>query len=108
MQKKHVIFQLTFEPNWALLAVYQAKIKELEAAWRWTLPQLIEAIHDIWDHELTVDYFNKWIDSMPERIQQVIDRKGGRLVGNSGVDTTYFRTKAQSALLLATSRQAAQ
>ena len=65
------------EPNWALLAVYQAKIKELEAAWRWTLPQLIEAIHDIWDHELTVDYFNKWIDSMPERIQQVIDRKGG-------------------------------
>lgn len=25
----------------------------------WTLPQMIEAIHEIWDKELTVDYLNK-------------------------------------------------
>jgi hypothetical protein len=43
----------------------------------WTLPQLIEAIHDIWDNELTVDYLNKWIDTMPDRIKEVIARKGG-------------------------------
>jgi hypothetical protein len=43
----------------------------------WILPQLIEAIQDIWDHELTVDYLNKWIDLIPDRIKQVIERKGG-------------------------------
>ncbi len=33
--------------------------------------------HDIWDNELTVNYLNKWIDTLPERIQEVIARKGG-------------------------------
>ena len=43
----------------------------------WTLPQLIEAIQEIWAKELTVDYLNKWVDSMPERIKEVISRKSG-------------------------------
>ena len=43
----------------------------------WTLPDLKAAVMEIWDKELTQTYFNKWIDSMPDRIQAVIDRKGG-------------------------------
>ena len=43
----------------------------------WTLPELTEAVMDIWAKELTQDYFNKWIDSLPERIEAVIARKGG-------------------------------
>lgn len=43
----------------------------------WTLPDLKEAVLDIWNNELTSSYFNKWIDSMPERIEAVIERKGG-------------------------------
>lgn len=43
----------------------------------WTLPDLIKAVMDIWAYELTQNYFNKWIDSMPECLKAVIDRKGG-------------------------------
>jgi hypothetical protein len=38
---------------------------------------MIEAIQDIWDNELTVDYLNKWIDTLLDRIKEVIARKGG-------------------------------
>jgi hypothetical protein len=41
----------------------------------WALPELTEAVMDIWANELTQDYFNKWINSMKERLQAVIDRK---------------------------------
>ena len=44
---------------------------------RWTLPDLKEVVLDIWNNELAFSYFNKWIDSMPERIEAVIKRKGG-------------------------------
>jgi hypothetical protein len=38
---------------------------------------MIEAICDIWDNELTVDYLNKLIDTLPNRIKEVIARRGG-------------------------------
>lgn len=44
---------------------------------RWTLPESTEAVMEIWAKELTQGYFNKWIDSMPERPKAVIARKGG-------------------------------
>jgi hypothetical protein len=43
----------------------------------WSLAELTEAVMDIWANELTQDYFNKWIDSMQDRLQAVIERKGG-------------------------------
>jgi hypothetical protein len=43
----------------------------------WTLPQLVDAIQDICEHEMTVYYLNKWIDTIPERVKEVISRKGG-------------------------------
>jgi transposase len=43
----------------------------------WTLPELTEAVMDIWANELAQDYSNKWIESMPERLEAVIARKGG-------------------------------
>jgi hypothetical protein len=38
---------------------------------------MIKAIHDIWDNELTVEYLNKWINTLLDRIKEVIARKGG-------------------------------
>lgn len=32
-----------------------------------------------------MDYLNRWIDSMPERIKQAIGREGGLQSGNSCV-----------------------
>jgi hypothetical protein len=43
----------------------------------WSSNDLKVAALDIWNNELTYDVYNKWIDELPERIQAVIDRKGG-------------------------------
>jgi hypothetical protein len=38
----------------------------------WSLEQLKDALVDIWNNEITVEDFNKFIDSMPQRIRKVI------------------------------------
>lgn len=43
----------------------------------WSLEELTKAVINIWAHELTQDYFNKWIDSMQHRLKAIIERKGG-------------------------------
>jgi hypothetical protein len=43
----------------------------------WTLKELQDAVLEIWEHEITVEDFNKYIDSLPERIEKVRFRKGG-------------------------------
>jgi DDE superfamily endonuclease len=45
----------------------------------WILQQLKEAIIDIWDKEISAEeHFNKYIDSMPERLEKVRLRKGAQ------------------------------
>ncbi len=44
----------------------------------WTLEELQEAILDIREHEITVEDFNKYIDSLPERLEKVRFRKGAQ------------------------------
>jgi hypothetical protein len=44
----------------------------------WTLEELQEAVLDIWEHDITVEDFNKYIDSLPERLQKVRFRKGAQ------------------------------
>ena len=44
----------------------------------WTLEELQEAVLDIWEHEITVEDFNKYIDSLPERVEKVRFRKGAQ------------------------------
>jgi hypothetical protein len=44
----------------------------------WSLEQLKEAVVDIWEHEITVEHFNKYIDSLPERLAKVRMRKGAQ------------------------------
>ena len=34
---------------------------------------LVEAIKSVWSHEITPDYCTKLVNSMPKRIQMVID-----------------------------------
>ena len=42
------------------------------------MQELKEALIDIWNNEITVEDFNKFIDSMPQRIRKVIARKGAQ------------------------------
>jgi hypothetical protein len=44
----------------------------------WTLRELKEALSDIWNNEITVQDFNKFIDSIPERICKVLARRGAQ------------------------------
>lgn len=44
----------------------------------WSMQELKEALIDIWNNEITVEDFNKFIDSMPQRIRKVIARKGAQ------------------------------
>lgn len=43
----------------------------------WTLEQLIQAIYEIWE-ELRLEDYQKIIDSMPARLQEVWEREGGQ------------------------------
>jgi hypothetical protein len=44
----------------------------------WSLKDLQEAVLDIWDNEIIVEDFNKYIDSLPERLEKVRFRKGAQ------------------------------
>jgi hypothetical protein len=44
----------------------------------WSITQLKEALQDIWENEITVDDFNKHIDSIPQRIAKVLVRRGAQ------------------------------
>jgi hypothetical protein len=44
----------------------------------WSLRELQEAVLDIWENEVTVEAFNKYIDSLPERLAKVRFRKGAQ------------------------------
>ena len=44
----------------------------------WSLKDLKEAVLDIWDNEIKVEDFNKYIDSLPERLEKVRFRKGAQ------------------------------
>ena len=46
---------------------------------RFNRTQLKEALIDIWDNEISAEeHFNKYIDSMPERLEKVRLRKGAQ------------------------------
>ena len=45
---------------------------------RWSLQELKEAVLDIWENEITVEDFNKYIDSLPERLKKVRFQKGAQ------------------------------
>ncbi|PQE23742.1 Transposable element Tc1 protein [Rutstroemia sp. NJR-2017a WRK4] len=44
----------------------------------WTLQELKEALIDIWNNKIIVQDFNKFIDSIPERICKVLARRGAQ------------------------------
>jgi transposase len=44
----------------------------------WSLPDLKEALIDVWNTEISISDFNKYIDSLPDRIDQVVERKGAQ------------------------------
>lgn len=45
----------------------------------WTIQQLKDAVVDIWKTEISAEkYFNKYIDSMPERLEKVRVQKGAQ------------------------------
>ena len=48
------------------MADFEAKAKE------WNLTQLREALQDIWANEITVEDFNKYIDSLPQELERFL------------------------------------
>ena len=45
----------------------------------WSLEQLMDAVQDIWENEISAEkHFNKYIDSLLERLEKVRVRKGAQ------------------------------
>ena len=44
----------------------------------WSLKDLKEAVFNIWNNKIKVEDFNKYIDSLPERLKKVRFRKGAQ------------------------------
>jgi len=63
------------ENVWRIL---KQKLRNRNPHGGWSLEELKAALVDIWDNEITVEDFNKFIDSMPQRIRKVISRKGAQ------------------------------
>jgi hypothetical protein len=63
------------ENVWRILKQALRKRKPLGG---WSLKELQEAVLDIWENEVTVEDFNKYIDSLPERLAKVRFRKGAQ------------------------------
>jgi hypothetical protein len=71
---------------------YSPDLNPIENVWRilkqrlrnrkphggWGLQELKEAVVDVWENEITVDDFNKYIDSIPERLEKVRFRKSAQ------------------------------
>jgi hypothetical protein len=43
----------------------------------WKLKDLKEAMLDIWENEISISLINRFVDSIPERLEKVRMRKGG-------------------------------
>ena len=56
--------------------VIKRKLRNGKPHGGWSLEDLRSAVLDIWEHEITPEIYNKWIDELPDRLQAVIDRKG--------------------------------
>ncbi len=63
------------ENVWRIL---KQKLRNRNPYGGWSLKELQEAVIDIWDNEITVEEFNKYIDSLPERLEKVRVRKGAQ------------------------------
>lgn len=57
--------------------VLKQKLRNRNPHGGWKLEDLKAAMQDIWEHEITVELINKFVDTMPERIGKVRVRKGG-------------------------------
>jgi len=64
------------ENVWRIL---KQKLRNKNPNGGWSLEQLIEAVQDIWNNEISVEeHFNKYIDSLHERLEEVRLRKGAQ------------------------------
>jgi hypothetical protein len=63
------------ENVWRIL---KQKLRNRNPYGGWSLKELQEAVIQIWDNEITVEDFNKYIDSLPERLEKVRIRKGAQ------------------------------
>ena len=63
------------ENVWRIL---KQKLRNRNPHGGWSIIQLKEALQDIWENEITVQDFNKYIDSLPQRIAKVLARKGAQ------------------------------
>jgi len=63
------------ENVWRIL---KQKLRNRKPYGGWSLKDLQEAVLDIWENEITIKDFNKYIDSLPERLEKVRLRKGAQ------------------------------
>jgi hypothetical protein len=61
-----------------LWRILKQKLRSRKPCGGWSLKDLQEAVLDIWENEITVEDYNKYIDSLPERLAKVRVRKGAQ------------------------------
>jgi transposase len=63
------------ENVWRIL---KQKLRNRNPYGRWSLKDLQEAVLNIWDNEIIIEDFNKYIDSLLKRLEKVRFRKGAQ------------------------------
>jgi hypothetical protein len=63
------------ENVWRIL---KQKLRQRNPFGGWSLEDLQKAVIDVWENEITVENFNKYVDSLPERLAKVRFRKGAQ------------------------------
>lgn len=85
LRKLYRIHSIDWPPNspdlnpiekiWRIL---KSRLRSRKPLGGWSLEELKKAVTEVWYNEISIEEINRQIDTMPERIAQVIERKGGQ------------------------------
>ena len=62
------------ENIWRIL---KQRLRNRNPQGNWTFEDLKKTIIDIWDNEISIETINRFVDTMPQRLEKVRLRKGG-------------------------------
>ncbi|PVH68591.1 hypothetical protein DL98DRAFT_440862, partial [Cadophora sp. DSE1049] len=57
--------------------VLKQKLRNKNPHGSWDLEDLKRAILEVWENEISIDMINRFVDTMPQRLEKVRLRKGG-------------------------------
>ena len=66
-----------FNPIENIWKILKQRLRNRNPQGNWTIEDFEKAIINIWDNEISIETINRFVDTMPQRLEKVRLRKGG-------------------------------